>query len=223
MPGHGRIIEAMQRLWDRVRVAVPALALILAACGGASAPAGASGSPAAAVTAATTATAASTPPAATTAAPTVGAATSITCTGVVSDSFVSTRFGVQVGPAAGSEIPAGSPQLAPGLQQHVCSWRIPGSGALAATFGRITIVYGSYPDPAAVTTELDKIGAKDAKPISGVGAKAYQGSTSSTNLVWVAAASGTKYVISSVVTGEPDVTRYEEAVRALAREVIDKT
>ncbi|MDP9264632.1 MAG: hypothetical protein M3O91_00730 [Chloroflexota bacterium] len=213
----------MERSLNQVRIAGPAFALLLIACGGTSAPAGASGSPAAAVTSAATTPAATTPPVATTAAPTVGTATAITCTGVVSDSFVSSRFGLQVGPAAGSELPAGSPQLAPGLQQHVCSWRIPGAGALAATFGRITIAYGSYPDATAVTTELDKVGAKDAKPISGVGAKAYQGSTSSTMVVWIAAASGTKYVISSVITGEPDVTKYEEAVRALAREVIDKT
>ena len=84
------------------------------------------------------------------------------------------------------------------------------------------MIYGSYPDPAAVMTELDKLGASDARPVAGVGAKAYEGSTSSKLIAWVAAANGTKYVIASVVTGE-DVTKYAEAVRALAREVLDKS
>ncbi|MFN2519640.1 MAG: hypothetical protein ABR525_01190 [Candidatus Limnocylindria bacterium] len=212
----------MKRAMFRYIAACLATAMVGAACGGLAAPA-ATATPVAAVTSAATTPAATTAPPATTAAPTSAAATSLTCTGVVSDAFVSARFGIQVSAASGSELPAGSPQLAPGLQQHVCSWRTPGAGALAATFGRISVIYGSYPDPAAVTTELDKLGAKDARPLSGVGAKAYEGSTSSTMIVWVAAANGMKYVIASIVTGEADITKYADAVRALAKEVLDKS
>jgi hypothetical protein len=204
-----------------IEAIAPLLALVLTACGGGAAPA--AGTPPNAAVTSTAAPASAAP--ATAPGPTTGTSTTVACTGAVSDAFVASRFGLAVTPAIGAALPAGAPQLASGLQQHTCVWTVPGFGALSAVGGKISIVYGSFPDAATVRGELDKLAAesKDSEPVSGVGDKAYQGPVSSKAALWVMAASGTKYVMATMVTGEPDLSRYQEPMRDLARETLSKS